>query len=139
MKVIVIVENKLDSKLPEGLDVQNTYTELMPDSKKVVVAIRNISARNIPIPKGTVVANIFSANKIPKILTQSVRVYKLEKDIQNSQPNVDSTKTQSKKQISNEGKWILEKEEVCLNGLINLKPWLGICWVLIQIFPQNMI
>ena len=97
MKVNVIVENKLDSKLPEGLGVQNTYTELMPDSKKVVVAIRNISARNITIPKGTVVTNIFSANKIPKILTQSVRVSKLEKDIENSQPNVDSTKTQSKK------------------------------------------
>ena len=71
MKVNVIVENKLDSKLPEGLGVQNMYTELMPDSKKVVVAIRNISARNVTIPKGTVVANIFSASKIPKILNQS--------------------------------------------------------------------
>ena len=109
MKVNVIVENKLDSKLPEGLGVQNTYIELMPDSKKLVVAIRNISARNITIPKGTVVANIFSANKIPKILTQSVRVSKLEKDKENSQPNVDSTITQSKEPISNEGKWILEK------------------------------
>ena len=59
---------------------------MMPDSKKVFVAIRNISARNITIPKGTVVANIFSANEIPKILTQSVRVSKLEKDIENSQP-----------------------------------------------------
>ena len=47
MKVNVIVENKLDSKLPEGLGVQNTYTELMPDSKKVVVAIKTRSARNI--------------------------------------------------------------------------------------------
>ena len=45
MKVNVIVENKLDSKLLESLGVQNTYTELMPDSKKVVVAIKNISAR----------------------------------------------------------------------------------------------
>ena len=71
MKVNVIVENKLDSKLLESLGVQNTYTELMPDSEKVVVAIKNISARNISIPKGTVVANIFSPNKIPKILTQS--------------------------------------------------------------------
>ena len=81
----------------------------MPVSKKVVVAIRNISARNIIIPKETVVANICSANKIPKILTQSVRVSKLEKDIENSQPNVDSTKPQSKEPISNEGKWILKK------------------------------
>ena len=81
MKVNVIVENKLHSKFPEGLGVQNAYTGLMPDSKKVVVAIRNISAGNITIPKGTVVANIFSANKIPKILTHSVRVSKLEKDV----------------------------------------------------------
>ena len=76
----------------------------MPDSKKVVVVIRNISARNITILKGTIVASIFSANKIPKILTQSVRVSKLEKDIENSQPNVDSTKTQSKEPIGNKGK-----------------------------------
>ena len=109
MKVNVIGENKLESKLSEGLGVQSTYTELMPDSKKAVVAIRNISARNITIPKGTVVANIFSANKNPKIPTQSVRVSKLEKDIENSQPKVDSTKTQGKETISNEGKWILEK------------------------------
>ena len=108
MKVNVIVENKLDSKLPEGLGVQNAYTGLMPDSKKVVVAIRNISARNITIPKGTVVANIFSANKIPKILTQSVRVSKLENDIENSQPNVDSTKTQSKEPLVMKGNGFLK-------------------------------
>ena len=95
--------------MPEGLGVQNTNTELMPDSKKVVVAIRNISARNITIPKETVVAIIFSANKFSKILTQSVRVSKLEKDIKNSQPNVDSTKMKSNEPISNKGKWILEK------------------------------
>ena len=34
---------------------------------------------------------------------------KLEKDIENSQPKIDPTKTQSKEHISNEGKWILEK------------------------------
>ena len=118
MTVNVIVENKLDSKLPEGFGVQNTYTELMPDSKKVIEAIRNISARNITIPKRTVVANLFSANKIPKILTQSVRVSKLEKDIENSQPNEDSTKTQSKEPISNEGEWILEKL-----GLSSMSEW----------------
>ena len=36
MKVNAIVENKLDSKLSECLGVKNTYTELKPDSKKVV-------------------------------------------------------------------------------------------------------
>ena len=66
--------------------MQNTYTELIPDSKKVVVAIRNISARNITIPEGTVVANIFSDNKVPKIITQSVTVSKLEKDMKIHNP-----------------------------------------------------
>ena len=67
MKVNVIVENRLDSKLPEDLGVQN-----MPDSKKTVVAIRNISARNITILKGTVVANIFVLTKFPRFsLNQS--------------------------------------------------------------------
>ena len=62
MKVNIMVEDKFNSKLPEGLGVQNTYTELMPGRKKVAVAIRNTSARNLTIPKATVVGNIFCAN-----------------------------------------------------------------------------
>ena len=80
MKVNIMVEDKSNSKLPEGLGVQNTYTELIPDRKIVVVAIRNTSARNLTIPKGTVVGNIFCANKILKILTWSIRVSKHEKN-----------------------------------------------------------
>ena len=63
-----MVENKSKSKLPEGLGVKNTYTELMPGSMKVVVAVRNTSARNLTIPKRTVVGNIFSAKKSQKSL-----------------------------------------------------------------------
>ena len=47
--------------------------------------------------------------KFQKILTQSVRVSKLEKDREYSQPKIDSTKTQSKEPISNKEKLILEK------------------------------
>ena len=74
----VLFENKLDSKFLEGLGVQNTCTELMPDSKKVVVVIRNISARNITIPKGTVVANICNGNKVQDShsINQSVQIRK---------------------------------------------------------------
>ena len=70
----------------------------MPGSKKVVVAIRNIYARNLTISKGTVVGNIFCANKTPKIFTQSIRVSNLEKDIENSNSST-----------CGEGKWVLEK------------------------------
>ena len=63
MKVNIMVEDKSNSKLPEGFSVQNTYTELMPGRKKVVIAIRNTSARNLTIPKEMAVGNIFCANK----------------------------------------------------------------------------
>ena len=76
----------------------------MQGKKKVVVAIRNTSASNLTIPKGTVVGNIFCANKILKILTQSIRVCQLEKDIENS-----SSSTCSEEKISGDGKWVLEK------------------------------
>ena len=69
----VMVEDKSNSKLSEGLGVQNTYTELMPCSKKICVAIRNTSTRNLTIQKGTIVGNIFCA-KMPTILTQSLSV-----------------------------------------------------------------
>ena len=94
-----MVEDKSDSNLPEGLGFKNTYTELMPGRKKVVVAITNISARNLTIPKETVVGNIFCANKIPKVLTQSIRVSKLEKDIENS-----NSSTWPGEKITDEGK-----------------------------------
>ena len=104
MKVNIIVDGESNSKLAEGLGVQNNYTELMPGRKKVVVAIRNTSARNLTIPKGTVVGNIFCANKIPKIITQSIKGSKLEKDIENS-----NSSTCPEEKISDEGKWVLEK------------------------------
>ena len=56
---------------------------------------------------GTVVGNIFHANKIPKILTQSIRLSKLEKDIENS-----NSSTCPEEKISGEGKQVLEKLEI---------------------------
>ena len=111
MKVNIMVEDKSNPKLPEGLGVQNTYTELIPCRKKVVVAVRNTSARNLTIPEGRVEGNIFCANKIPKILTQSIRV--LEKDIGNF-----SSSTYPEEKLIDEGKWVLGK--VDLSGMQSL-------------------
>ena len=71
MMVNVIIEGKEGSKIPDGIEVQNTYTDLQPGRSKAPV--RNTTARDIVISKGTVVGNIFCANKIPKILNQSLK------------------------------------------------------------------
>ena len=70
---IIIIEGKEGSKIPDGIEVQNTYTDLQPGRSKAPVRVRNTTARDIVISKGTVVGNIFCANKIPKILNQSLK------------------------------------------------------------------
>ena len=103
MQVNVIVEG-CNSKVPEGLEVQNSYTELMPGSKKVAVAIRNTSARNIKVSRGTVVGSIFTANKVPKIISQSVRIGSKDSDGKSSDSNCDSSPDSCENP-----NWILEK------------------------------
>ena len=73
MMVNVIIEGKEGSKIPDGIEVQNTYTDLQPGRSKAPVRVRNTTARDIEISKGTVVGNIFCTNKIPKILNQSLK------------------------------------------------------------------
>ena len=73
MMVNVIIEGKEDVKIPDGTEVQNTCTDLQPGRSKAPVRIRNTTVRDIVISKGTVVGNIFCANKIPKILNQSLK------------------------------------------------------------------
>ena len=107
MQVNVIVEGS-DSKIPEGLEVQNTYTELMPGSKKVTVAIRNTSARNIKVSRGTVVGNIFTANKVPKIISQSVRIGQNDVEENSSDSSVDPS-GDSSSNSGNDQSWILDK------------------------------
>ena len=73
MMVNVIIKGKEGSKIPDGIEVQNTYTDLQPGRSKAPVRIRNTTARDMVISKGAVVGNIFCANKIPKILNQSLK------------------------------------------------------------------
>ena len=107
MQVNVMVEHSDKTKLPKGLNVQNTYTDIVPGSKKIPVAVRNTSARDILLPKGTIVGSVYSANKIPTIVAQSVKVSKLKADIEIpvNKPTTDQTK-------EFDDKWLLDEVDI---------------------------
>ena len=118
MSVNVLVEPCEVSKLPPGLEVQYSYTDITPGSSKVSVSVKNHTDRTITIQKGTKIGSIFCANRVPKILNHAIKVSKLEKDIENSKqtnktnpnstqsPNSDERQPQSH---SEKVDWILEK------------------------------
>ena len=55
-----------DGSLPQGLTVQNTYTELRQGSKKAVVVVRNSTAYSQTLWKKTLVARAVAALLVPK-------------------------------------------------------------------------
>ena len=55
-----------DGSLPQGLMVQNTYTELRQGSKKAVVVVRNNTAYSQTLQKKTPVARVVAASPLPK-------------------------------------------------------------------------
>ena len=55
-----------DGSLPQGLTVQNTYTELRQGSKKAVTLVRNNMAYSQTIWKKTLVARAVAALPVPK-------------------------------------------------------------------------
>ena len=55
-----------DGSLPQGLTVQNTYTELRQGSKKAVVVVRNNTAYSQTLQKKTPVARVVAASPVPK-------------------------------------------------------------------------
>ena len=55
-----------DGSLPQGLTVQNTYTELMQGSKKVVMVVRNSIASSQTLWKKTPVSRAIAALPVPK-------------------------------------------------------------------------
>ena len=59
-----------DSSLPQGLTVQNTYTELRQGSKKAVVVVRNNTAYSQTLWKKTPVARAVAALPVPKPLEE---------------------------------------------------------------------
>ena len=56
-----------DSSLPQGLTVQNTYTELRQGSKKAVVVVRNNLVYSQTLWKKTPVARAVAALLAPKL------------------------------------------------------------------------
>ena len=55
-----------DGSLPQGLPVQNTYTELRQGSKKAVVVVRNSMAYSQTLQKKTPVARTVAALPVPE-------------------------------------------------------------------------
>ena len=55
-----------DGSLPQGLTVQNTYTELQRGSKKAVVVVRNSTAYSQTLQKKTPVARAVAVLPVPK-------------------------------------------------------------------------
>ena len=56
-----------DGSLPQGLTVQNTYTELQKGSKYVVVVVRNSMAYPQMLQKKATVARAVAATMVPEI------------------------------------------------------------------------
>ena len=52
--------------MPQGLTVQNTYTELRKGSKKAVVVVRNNKAYSQTLQKKTPVARVVAALPVPE-------------------------------------------------------------------------
>ena len=55
-----------DGSLPQGLTVQNTYTELRQGSKKAAVVVRNNTAYSQTLWKKTLVVRVVAALHVPK-------------------------------------------------------------------------
>ena len=55
-----------DGSLPQGLTVQNTYSELRQGSKKAVVVVRNSMAYSQTLQKKTLVARAVAALPVPE-------------------------------------------------------------------------
>ena len=66
INVMVQVLQTEDGSLPQGLTVQNMYTELRHSSKKAVMVVRNNTAYSKTLRKKTPVARAVAALLVPK-------------------------------------------------------------------------
>ena len=66
LNVMVQALQTEDGSLPQGLTVQNMYTELRQGSKKAVMAVRNNTAYSQTFHKKTLVARMVAASPVPK-------------------------------------------------------------------------
>ena len=66
INVMVQALHTKDGSLPQGLTVQNTYTEMRHGSKKAVMVVRNSTAYSQTLWKKTLVARMVAALSVPQ-------------------------------------------------------------------------
>ena len=66
INVMVQALQREDGSLPQGLTVQNTYTELRQGSKKAVIVVRNNTAYSQTLQKKTQMVRVVAALPVPK-------------------------------------------------------------------------
>ena len=102
------------ARLPNGIYITRTYTDLEPGSRRVAMVVRNMTSRPIHLAKGKVVARVQAANLVPEATPSPELWKKLGAD----SPTVD------KPQMT-----VKERQEVLLaalkkdGGLDRLKDW----------------
>ena len=60
----------------EQVMTTSTYTELRPDSSKVTICVRNLSAKPMTIPAKTSIESVSTANIIPPMLAPKLKAVK---------------------------------------------------------------
>ena len=76
LNVMVQASHAQDGTLPPGITMQNMYTELRKDSKKVVVVVWNNTTYPQTLQKKTPVASAMAIHPVPK--TPSLGVYRFK-------------------------------------------------------------
>ena len=66
LHVLVHSLDAKNNKLPNGLEVSAMYTDLKRGSKSIPVVLRNMTGSDITLNKGDKVAQVPTANKMPK-------------------------------------------------------------------------
>ena len=69
VKLNLIAEPFKDSQLPSSIQCTPTYCNMEPDSNRVTVGLRNVSARKITVTSRTIVCQTQLANMVPPIQT----------------------------------------------------------------------
>ena len=85
-----------EGSLPQGLMVQNTYTELCSGSKNIAVVVRNSMAYPQTLRKKTPVARAVMVTQIPELPVQIGLTEVSEEDHGHQMPNLTVKQSQEK-------------------------------------------
>ena len=66
LHVLVHSLDAKNNKLPNGLEVSTVYTDLKRGRKSMPIVLRNMTASDITLNKGDKIAQVQTANKMPK-------------------------------------------------------------------------